>query len=332
MPNPSKSNELNVEKYDEDEEENDEHSVVANDAGHKEHSPPFHTASDFPSSKNERIHFVMQQLEQNNVAHRGEEGHVFAIQIDQEGPEGVSAWSKRMSRYIGGYTGKTYVYKVVSGNAIEEIGGPYTSASHPHWRGGGIIPYCKDNGFCSKKTTKKCTSDNQCNNVGYKSVDGDGSYELARLPPGPYIYKAKYRPSCKKKRSVVEGSARGITVAGCFAMKSHRVKTFRDLNHDGKIDLKEMEKKYTATGILLHSGYQSQENYDKCCREYKSGSNRRKRRCSSICKKKGPSSAGCQTFPPTDWNKFAETIKKATGQEGYFSYVLFYRPNVDVVY
>ena len=39
-----------------------------------------------------------------------------------------------------------------------------------------------------------------------------------------------------------------------------------------------------------------------------------------------------QTFPPTDWNKFAETIKKATGQEGYFSYVLFYRPNVDVVY
>ena len=33
MPNPSKSNELNVEKYDEDEEENDEHSVVANDAG-----------------------------------------------------------------------------------------------------------------------------------------------------------------------------------------------------------------------------------------------------------------------------------------------------------
>ena len=52
-----------------------------------------------------------------------------------------------------------------------------------------------------------------------------------------------------KKRSVVEGSARGITVAGCFAMKSHRVKTFRDLNHDGKIDLKEMEKKYSDWNI-----------------------------------------------------------------------------------
>ena len=42
-----------------------------------------------------------------------------------------------MSRYIGGYTGKTYVYKVVSGNAIEEIGGP-THLHHIHTGGVGV--------------------------------------------------------------------------------------------------------------------------------------------------------------------------------------------------
>lgn len=104
-------------------------------------------------------------------------------------------------------------------------------------------------------------------------------------------------------------------------MKNHRVQTYRDLNHDGRISEKEKAKLYTATGILLHSGYQSKFDYDKCC---ESQGNVRKR-CRSYCKKTGPSSAGCQTLPPTDWDEMSKVVNHATQKKGTFTYVLVLR-------
>jgi hypothetical protein len=276
----------------------------------------FHSGGDFESTPEAREGQAEKLLRHSAVDFASKVGHVFMIQIEQKNPESKS----EMKKYTKFYTGKTCAFQVRDDGTLKELGGPWISASHAHWNGGGVIPHCK-NGFCTKSPhgkPKACKSDSVCNTVGYQSVDGDYRYELARLPPGQYEYRAQYRKNCKSKRNLVVGLKRNVRVSGCWRMKKHKVKTWRDTNHDGKIDEKEALNMYTATGILLHSGYQSKADFDKCCAEMQ-------KRCRRSCKKSGPSSAGCQTVPPPDWEDMTNAVNAATGQRGTFTYVLFYR-------
>ena len=279
----------------------------------------FYSDADFDTTATGREKQAEQILKQSGVRFERNIGRVYMIQIDQKTPKTNS----EIRKYTKFYTGKTCAFQVTENGTLAELGGPWISASHAHWKGGGLIPHCK-NGFCTKSPhgkEKACKSDAVCNTVGYQSVDGDYRYELARLPPGQYEYRAQYRKNCKAKRNLVVGLKRKVSVSGCWAMKNHRVQTYRDLNHDGRISEKEKAKLYTATGILLHSGYQSKFDYDKCC---ESQGNVRKR-CRSYCKKTGPSSAGCQTLPPTDWDEMTRVVNHATQKKGTFTYVLVLR-------
>jgi hypothetical protein len=74
------------------------------------------------------------------------------------------------------------------------------------------------------------------------------------------------------------------------------MKGARDLNHDGVIDESESQRNFTAAGIQLHAGNAG-----------------------------GPSSVGCQTFEPTDYNQLTRTIKGA--KVSTFTYVLVRRPH-----
>jgi len=81
---------------------------------------------------------------------------------------------------------------------------------------------------------------------------------------------------------------------------NHQMKVARDLNQDGAIsaseDARAQQHDYYATGLQWHKG----------------GSSR-------------PSSVGCQTMPPGDFDAFQNAIGKGDG--GQFTYLLVRRPN-----
>lgn len=73
----------------------------------------------------------------------------------------------------------------------------------------------------------------------------------------------------------------------------------RDTNQDGTIDGSETNREHAATAIQIHVG-----------------------------RADGPSSVGCQTLPPNDYNRFRQGIREAnTGRGNEFTYVLVRRPN-----
>lgn len=73
----------------------------------------------------------------------------------------------------------------------------------------------------------------------------------------------------------------------------------RDYNQDGVIDGREAQGRHQATAIQIHAGNSSR-----------------------------PSSIGCQTLPPDDYNRFRQAIRGAnTGGNSDFTYILVRRPN-----
>lgn len=73
----------------------------------------------------------------------------------------------------------------------------------------------------------------------------------------------------------------------------------RDVSQDGVIDGEELTRSHQASGIQLHAGGDS-----------------------------APSSAGCQTLPPIEFERFREAILDANSAGyGDFTYILVRRPN-----
>ncbi|MEW5850175.1 MAG: peptidoglycan-binding protein [Myxococcota bacterium] len=101
-----------------------------------------------------------EQLLRSNGQWPPREGHVYAIQIDQDSPPaGASAQDK--SNHLRSYTGQTAVFQARNGRLVE-IEGPMRSASHPG---------------------QKSTS-------GFTDVNGDGRSDIAHLRAGTYEYRA----------------------------------------------------------------------------------------------------------------------------------------------
>ncbi|HAA57217.1 MAG TPA: hypothetical protein DCE42_20795 [Myxococcales bacterium] len=73
---------------------------------------------------------------------------------------------------------------------------------------------------------------------------------------------------------------------------------YRDKNQDGTISGSEKDRKHTITAIQIHKGNSS-----------------------------SPSSIGCQTMPPTDYNKFSSAVRRAASGQSKFTYLLVRRPN-----
>lgn len=213
----------------------------------------FRTDRGFASTQEARERQATELLQQNGVAI--EPGKTYALQIDQEAPAEGSTRD-----YLRSYSGQTAVFRAGEDGRLQEVGGPFRSASHPS----GV-------GNRDMRTVDP--------RVGYQDVDGDNRSDIAHLQPGVYEYSAR---------------ARG----GRYNMTDTNVAVHRDTNHDGRIDNQEAQTWHNATAIQIHAG----------------GSSR-------------PSSAGCQTMPPSDYRQFQAAIAEGTGSNGTFTYVSFHRPN-----
>ena len=213
----------------------------------------FRTDASFSGARAGREQQAEQLLRQNGV--NIEPGKTYALQIDQEAPANGSTRD-----YLRSYSGQTGVFRAGEDGRLQEVGGPFRSASHPSGVGN------RDMGSVDAR-------------VGYQDVDGDNRSDIAHLQPGVYEYSAR---------------ARG----GRYNMTDTNVAVHRDTNHDGRIDDREAQDWHNATGIQLHAG----------------GSTR-------------PSSAGCQTMPPSDYRNFQQAISQSTGGQGSFTYVSVHRAN-----
>jgi peptidoglycan hydrolase-like protein with peptidoglycan-binding domain len=117
----------------------------------------------------------------------------------------------------------------------------------------------------------------QTNTRGFTDVNGDGQSDIAHLRSGVYQYRT--RPN---------GSGRlNPTNRG-------QMQVARDINHDGTIDARENQQRYTAGGLQWHEG-----------------------------KENRPSSVGCQTMAPGDFARFRDAVQG----DSQFTYLLVRRPN-----
>ena len=73
---------------------------------------------------------------------------------------------------------------------------------------------------------------------------------------------------------------------------------YRDQNQDGTISGSEKDRKHTISAIQIHAGSSSK-----------------------------PSSIGCQTLPPSDYNKFRSAVRNSASGNSTFTYLLVRRPN-----
>ena len=213
----------------------------------------FRTDASFSNTPAGREQQAEQLLRQNGV--NIEPGKTNALQIDQEAPANGSTRD-----YLRSYSGQTGVFRAGEDGRLQEVGGPFQSASHPSGVGNRNMQSVDPR-------------------VGYQDVDGDNRSDIAHLQPGVYEYSAR---------------ARG----GRYNMTDTNVAVHRDTNHDGRIDDREAQDWHNATGIQIHAG----------------GSSR-------------PSSAGCQTMPPSDYRNFQQAISESTGGQGSFTYVSVHRAN-----
>ncbi|HAA57454.1 MAG TPA: hypothetical protein DCE42_22000 [Myxococcales bacterium] len=73
---------------------------------------------------------------------------------------------------------------------------------------------------------------------------------------------------------------------------------YRDQNQDGTISGSEKDRRHRITAIQIHAGSSSR-----------------------------PSSIGCQTMPPSDYNQFSSAVRNSASGNSTFTYLLVRRPN-----
>jgi len=121
--------------------------------------PPGRAEAPFATDKAGR-EAQAENILRSNGQWPAKEGHVFALQIDQDSP-GAGTTAKDKSDHLRAYTGQTAVYQVRQGKLVE-IEGPMKSASHPG---------------------QKSTS-------GFTDINKDGKSDIAHLRAGVYEYRA----------------------------------------------------------------------------------------------------------------------------------------------
>lgn len=182
-----------------------------------------------------------------------QENRNLVIQIDQDSPKARDGRGE-IDRFRTSYTGQTSVFRYENGR-LNEVGGPFRSASHPNMVGG----------------------------TGFTDVNGDGRNDIATMRTGTYQYEGRTIHSRGRDRFNPRGGA-SFPVA-------------RDTNLNGIIDPNEASRRYMGTALQWHPGNQN-----------------------------GPSSAGCQTMQPADFERFERLLENSGRRDG-FTYVLVRRPN-----
>ncbi|MBI2572095.1 MAG: peptidoglycan-binding protein [Candidatus Schekmanbacteria bacterium] len=131
-----------------------------------------------------------------------EEGHTYAIQVDQD-PPAASAPRQNRLEHVLDYTGQTSVFRCENGRLVEQIdGAPLQSASHP-----------------GQLTTSFS---------GTPDVNNDGGKDIAHLRPGVYEYRSRptgngrYNPADNRRFDVARDTNHNGVIDGSEVDRGYR--------------------------------------------------------------------------------------------------------------